>query len=114
MTATFDPNAIPPTREELAQRPGPVVIQFGASWCGHCKRFAPDFAALLKEFPQVQPIWVEDGPGQPLGRSFRVKLWPTLVFQRDGQLLGQVSRPGFEDARAGFQSITPPAESAEN
>jgi thioredoxin 1 len=37
---------------------------------------------------------VEDGSGRPLGRSFRVKLWPTLVFLRDGQDLARLVRPG--------------------
>jgi thioredoxin 1 len=41
----------------------------------------------------VQHIKVEDGPGQPLGRSYRVKLWPTLVFLRNGAEVARVVRP---------------------
>ncbi|MCA1715096.1 MAG: thioredoxin family protein, partial [Gammaproteobacteria bacterium] len=37
-------------------------------------------------------------PGRPLGRSFRVKLWPTLVFLRDGVELARVVRPASVDA----------------
>jgi len=40
---------------------------------------------------------VEDGPGRPLGRSFRVKLWPTLVFLKDGRELARVTRPANLD-----------------
>ena len=50
---------------------------------------------------------MEDGPGQPLGRSFRVKLWPTLVFLRDGQEVARLVRP--QDAQSiheALQSIT--------
>jgi thioredoxin 1 len=36
---------------------------------------------------------VEDGPGRPLGRSFKVKLWPTLIFLRDGAEVARVVRP---------------------
>jgi len=36
---------------------------------------------------------VEDGPGRRLGRSYRVKLWPTLIFLRDGQEVERLVRP---------------------
>ncbi|MNT09602.1 hypothetical protein D3C72_1443910 [compost metagenome] len=38
-------------------------------------------------------IRVEDGPGRVLGRSFKVKLWPTLVFLKDGQEVARLVRP---------------------
>ena len=38
-------------------------------------------------------IKVEDGPGQRLGRSFGVKLWPTLVFLKDGREIERLVRP---------------------
>ena len=36
---------------------------------------------------------VEDGRGRPLGRAYRVKLWPTLVLLRDGQEIARAVRP---------------------
>jgi len=50
-------------------------------------------AALLAQHPEVRHIKIEDGKGRPLGRSFRVKLWPTLVFMRDGHVIRQIVRP---------------------
>ena len=41
----------------------------------------------------VRHIKVEDGKGRPLGRSYRVKLWPTLIFLQDGQEVARVVRP---------------------
>jgi thioredoxin 1 len=43
---------------------------------------------------------VEDGPGRALGRSFRVKLWPTLVFLKDGREVDRVVRPQSAEAVA--------------
>ena len=66
-------------------------------------------AALLRQFPQVRHVKIEDGRGRPLGRSFRVKLWPTLVFRRDGQTLRQVARPDPEEVREGLEALAAPA-----
>ena len=95
-----------PTRDEIDQSQGPLLLEFGAEWCGFCQALAPHVAELLAEFPQVRHVKVEDGKGKPLGRSFRVKLWPTLVFLRDGRVLTQVSRPTPEEVRAGLEAIT--------
>jgi thioredoxin 1 len=62
-------------------------------------------AAQLAHYPQVRHLWVEDGKGKPLGRSFRVKLWPTLVFLKDGQAVSQVARPSVDEVRQGLEAI---------
>jgi thioredoxin 1 len=94
-----------PTREEIDGTVGPVLLEFGASWCPYCQALAPRLAGLLGDYPGVRHIKVEDGPGRPLGRSFRVKLWPSLVFLRDGQVLKQVARPDVEEVRGGLEAI---------
>lgn len=95
-----------PARAEIDSLPGPVLLEFGADWCGHCQALQPGLAALLDRFPHVRHIKVADGRGQPLGRSFGVKLWPTLVFLRDGKSLKQVSRPAIVEAEDGLELIT--------
>ena len=94
-----------PTRGEIDGMRGPVLLEFGASWCGHCRALAPKLARLLEDHPEVHHLKVEDGPGQPLGRSFRVTLWPTLVFMRDGGVIKQVSRPDLAEVREGLREI---------
>ena len=112
-----------PSRAEVDTLAGSVLLEFGATHCGHCRaaqsliagalashphgldrharadaRDAIDddsFTTLeaLADHPQVRHIKVEDGSGRPLGRSFRVKLWPTLVFLRDGREVARLVRP---------------------
>ncbi len=94
------------TREQVDRLEGPVVLEFGAQWCGHCRVLAPRLEELLEEFPQVRHFRIEDGPGKPLGRSFRVKLWPTLVFLRDGEVRAREVRPGAAQVRSGLEAIT--------
>jgi thioredoxin 1 len=95
-----------PTREEIDSLPGPVLLEFGTSWCGFCQAIQRPLETLLAGFPQVRHIKVEDGKGRPLGRSFRVKLWPNLVFLRDGQVKSQLARPEPDEIRHGLEEIT--------
>jgi len=72
---------------------GPVVLEFGTGWCGVCRATQPMIAEAFAEHRAVKHLKVEDGPGRRLGRSFRVKLWPTLVFMRDGVEVARLVRP---------------------
>jgi thioredoxin 1 len=82
-----------PTREEIDSTRGPILLEFGTGWCGYCQAAAPHIAEVLAQFPAVPHIKVEDGPGRPLGRSFRVKLWPTAIFLKDGVEITRAVRP---------------------
>jgi thioredoxin 1 len=94
-----------PTREEVNQTKGPVLLEIGASWCGFCQAIQPQLTAMLARYPDVRHFKIEDGKGQPLGRSFGVKLWPTLVFIRDGKIVRQVVRPSDAEIAAGFADL---------
>ena len=82
-----------PERAVIDGMEGVIALEFGAGWCGHCQAAGPTISAALAHFPAIEHIKVEDGSGRKLGRSFRVKLWPTLVVLRGGQELARVVRP---------------------
>lgn len=94
-----------PTREEVDRAGGPVLLEFGTTWCGHCRALAPRLAELLGRHPEVKHLKIEDGPGRPLGRSFQVRLWPSLVFMRDGQVVRQLARPGHAALDEAFRAL---------
>ncbi len=81
-----------PLRTDIDALSGPVIVDFGTNWCGHCNAAQPLVDAALSG-QAVRHIKVEDGSGRVLGRSFGVKIWPTLVFMRDGQEVGRLARP---------------------
>lgn len=82
-----------PELAEIDAATGVVVLDFGTDWCGYCRAAAPLIAGAVAAHPGVRHLKVEDASGRPLGRAFRVKLWPTVVVLRDGREQGRVLRP---------------------
>jgi len=82
-----------PAREDIDALQGPALLEFGSPWCGWCRRAQPLIADALAAHPGVRHIKIADASGRRLGRSFGVKLWPTLVFLRDGKETARLVRP---------------------
>ena len=84
---------IEPAREDIDKLCGPAVLEFGTDWCGHCQAAQPLIRQAFASNQHIPHIKVKDGPGRPLGRSFGVKQWPTLVFLKDGREIKRLVRP---------------------
>ena len=87
-----------PARAEVEALPGSTVLEFGTNWCGICQAAQPAIGDALAAHAAgrspLRHLKVEDGRGRPLGRSFGIKLWPTLVMLQDGREVARVVRPG--------------------
>ncbi|MDB6060930.1 MAG: thiol reductase thioredoxin [Verrucomicrobiaceae bacterium] len=103
--------AIEPTRNEIDALSGLVVLEFGTPWCGYCQAAQPIIEQAFSHLSALQlstlrHLKVEDGSGRPLGRSFRVKLWPTLIFLRNGEEILRLVRPTDSDSiRIAFEQL---------
>lgn len=98
-----------PTRAEIDALAGLALVEFGTTWCGYCRAVQAPLVAALAQHPRVRHIKVVDGPGQPLGRSFGVRLWPTLVLLRDGREVGRLVRPAAREPIAAALAALDPA-----
>jgi thioredoxin 1 len=108
MTSTY--TSPEPAREEVDQLGGATVIEFGTPWCGYCMAAQAPLARAFAAHPDIRHIKIEDGKGKALGRSFRVKLWPTLIFLRDGREMARLVRPGdAADIERVLQQVEQPA-----
>ena len=82
-----------PTLEQISSLVGDAILEFGTPWCGHCQAAQPAVQEVLAEHSELRYIKVYDGKGKPLGRAFRVKLWPTLILLHDGKEVARLVRP---------------------
>jgi len=87
-----------PERADIDALAGPVVVEFGTNWCGYCRASHRYLDPVLSADGNLTYLKVEDGKGRSLGRSFRVKLWPTAIFLRDGVEVARLVRPTSREA----------------
>lgn len=100
--------AVEPARADVDALPGPTLLEFGSPTCGHCRRAQPLIGHALAAHPRVRHLKVADASRRRLGRSFGVKLWPTLVFLADGKEVARLVRPlAVEEIRAALARVDP-------
>lgn len=59
-----------------------------AAWCDTCREYRAGFEALAAQFPQAEFRWVDiEDEADRLGDEIDVENFPTLLIQRDDQVL---------------------------
>jgi len=91
MPTAYEPEAL--SRAEADALQGLTLIEFGTNSCGWCQAAQPAIDEALQGQTGLRHLRIEDGKGRPLGRTYGVKLWPTLVFLQDGREVARVARP---------------------
>ncbi|MCB9759963.1 MAG: thioredoxin [Alphaproteobacteria bacterium] len=78
-----------------------VIIDFWASWCQPCRRFAPTFEKASEDHPDVLFGKVNTEEQQALAAHFGVRSIPTLMVFRDQIMLfnqaGMLPAAALED-----------------
>lgn len=88
----------------LINKPGIVVLDWWASWCGPCKRFAPIFEAASVKHPDITWGKINTDEQPSLAGAFNIRSIPTLMAFRDGVLLFE--QPGMLPPQALEKLVT--------
>ena len=88
--------------DELVAQGQPMVVDFWATWCGPCKKIAPDIEALAEEYEGrvlIGKCDVDDN--DELTGRFGVRNIPTVLFIKDGEVkdktVGAVTKAQLEE-----------------
>ena len=69
----------------------PVVVDFGATWCGPCKRLAPIVEELAKEYEgkvKIAKFDIDSSPQTPA--KFGIMSVPTVIFFKSGEVVDKI------------------------
>lgn len=79
--------------DEITSREGITLIDFWASWCGPCLRFAPIYDRVSEKHPDVTFGKVDTEDQQELAARYDIRSIPTIMAIRDGVIV--FAQPGM-------------------
>lgn len=77
-------------QEEVIKSDKPVLLDFGASWCGPCRMVSPVIDEIANERLDIKvgKINVDEQP--ELAAQFQIMSIPTLLVVKNGKVVNQV------------------------
>jgi thioredoxin 1 len=95
--------------QEHVEKPGILLIDWWATWCGPCRAFAPIYEKAADEHADVVFGKVDTDAEQELAATFEIRSIPTLMIFRDQVLVfarpGMMPGPALDDLVAKVKAL---------
>ncbi len=79
-------------QKEVLENPHPVLVEFGADWCGACHMLAPILEQLREEFDgQIKIARLDVDAGERVATEYGIRDIPTLALFKNGQVVDQIT-----------------------
>ncbi len=79
---------------EMMQEDKPILADFWAPWCTYCRRIAPAFEQIAREYEdRVHVVKLNIDEESALAQAEKISVIPTLVFYKDGRALSSLVAP---------------------
>ena len=80
--------------QEQVQGEKPVLVDFWAPWCVYCRRIAPAYERIARQYGEelvVAKLNIDEVP--EIADQERIEVIPTLVLYKGGKALGSIVAP---------------------
>jgi thioredoxin 1 len=67
-----------------------VLVKFGATWCGPCRKLDPELDHLEKESPEVSVVKLDVDRDRELAAYYGVSAIPHLILFKHGKQVAQL------------------------
>jgi thioredoxin 1 len=75
---------------EVIKSDKPVLVEFGATWCGPCKALAPIVSKIADDFQgKIKVCEVDIDDATEVTKKYGVRSVPTVLVFKGGQKAGQ-------------------------